>query len=350
MFYLKKLAIYIAMFSFLGSILPGCSKANNESIDSLSTMVTVDTTRENEKDETDEIIPSSSNENETNSESSRLESWLGQYTFSEFIPPDQNMYYSISINQENGKYYAQINIDGFQTMQRLKAKVLGDENDIQLIFEDYLPDNVLEPYDKGDILLSLKKENEGLYTFWNKIEPMLDSNKQSDQGFFLDDLDNASESSNYEELLTEYMLGELVGIWHASPIVGAGYSERFFFYDDGTFKFCYSQYDEEKRILDMSGNWTVKGERLILSVLEETVLVGGELAEPSPSATSQYSIVNATVEKRHYDEPKTIEYTFGKLEEDKEGTDGLIYGIKLLINGQYYWRISLDPYNEGYNE
>lgn len=350
MSYLKKLVIYVAMLSFLGSILSGCSKANNQSQDSLSTMVTVDAIRENDKDKTDKAILGSTNENEVNSGDSKLESWLGEYTFSEFVPPDQNMYYSIVINQDNGQYYAQINIDGFQAMQRLKAQVLGDENYIQLIFEEYLPDNLFEPYDKGDILLSLKKENGKMYTVWNKIEPMLDSNKQSGQICFLNDLDTDSENSDYEELLTEYMLGELIGIWHASPSVGAGYSERFFFYDDGTFKFCYSQYDEEKRILDMTGNWTVKGERLILSVLEETVLVGGELAEPSPSATSQYSIINATVEKKHYDNPKTIEYTLGKLEEDKEGTDGPIYGIKLLINGQCYWRISLDPYDVSYSE
>ena len=358
MYTVKRLAIYLAMIVLLCSIFLGCSKVASRSQDSLSTGISLDSIDQNQKDQEEEVADSHASGNESLPNPSKLESWVGEYSFSESSPPDQNIEYFISINQDNNQYYAQINIDGFQTMQRLKARVLGDENYIQLIFEKYLPDNLFELYDKGDLLLRLKRENEEIYTFWEKMNPMLDSNRQSGQICFLSNTDNNlgnnsdnnSDNSNHEDLLTEYMQGELIGIWHASPSVGAGYSERFFFYEDGTFRFCYSQYDEEKRILDMAGSWTVKGKQLILSITQETVLVGGELAEPSPSSTSKYSIVNATKEKRVYDSPKTIEYTLGKLEEDKEDTDGLIYRIKLLINGQYYWRISLDPYSENYSE
>ena len=84
--------------------------------------------------------------------SPKLESWIGDYTFSEFAPPNQNMFYRISIYKENGNYFAKITIDGFQTIERLQAKVSGDDNSIKIFFSKYLPNNRFESYVEGDIL------------------------------------------------------------------------------------------------------------------------------------------------------------------------------------------------------
>ncbi|MFW6016143.1 MAG: DUF5991 domain-containing protein [bacterium] len=120
----------------------------------------------------------------TDEETDALESWVGEYEFSEFAPPDQNKFYEISLYKENSNYYADISIDGFQTIIRLQTKVIGDENSINLVFEKYLPDNLFESYNKGDILLSFEKENSEIYTSWGEIKPMLESNEKSGQVYF----------------------------------------------------------------------------------------------------------------------------------------------------------------------
>jgi len=72
-------------------------------------------------------------------ESSYLESWIGDYKFSESVPSLNGvtniaLFYGISICKENESYFARINVDGYQTLKRLKAKIEGDENSIRLIF------------------------------------------------------------------------------------------------------------------------------------------------------------------------------------------------------------------------
>lgn len=105
--------------------------------------------------------------------SSDLKSWISNYSYYEYYPPDENMIYSLSIYQEGVNYYADILIDGFQTNHHIKAKVTGDDYLISIVFDKYLPKNDYEPYKKGDILLNLKKDKSKLITIWEEIQPML---------------------------------------------------------------------------------------------------------------------------------------------------------------------------------
>ncbi|MDP4095063.1 MAG: DUF5991 domain-containing protein, partial [Bacillota bacterium] len=92
--------------------------------------------------------------------------------------------------------YAQISIDGFQTLKRLQAKAYGDENRIKFTFDKYLQDNVQEPYKKGDTLLSLEKTNSAILTTWGKIQPMLESNAKSHKTCFSKEQLNKSSETN----------------------------------------------------------------------------------------------------------------------------------------------------------
>lgn len=134
--------------------------------------------------ENNEVINSLNDMLKSIATSQSLDSWIGDYSFSEFVPPDQNMFYSISIFKENDRYFAEINIDGFQTMERLKAEVEGGENSVKFIFSEYLPDNMLEPYKVGDILLRFEREKLGINTFWGKISPIDEKNSQSGKVYF----------------------------------------------------------------------------------------------------------------------------------------------------------------------
>lgn len=152
-------------------------------------------------------------------------------------------------------------------------------------------------------------------------------------------LTGTSEKS--DELISQ----QLIGIWHAAPSVGSGYDNLFFFYKNNRFKLCYSQYDEAKRVIDISGKWTVDGNKLKLSVDEKTVVIGGELVESSPSSASEYSLINGTIEKQILDPPEIIEYEISQIEKDTESP----YENKVMINGTYYWRICDDPDDEYFN-
>jgi len=124
---------------------------------------------------------------DTKEVSSKLESWVGDYGFYEYAPPNQNMVYRISIYNANSSYYAKIEIDGFQTLKRLQANVIGNDHSIKLVFDEYLPgdQHYRLLYNKGDILLSFEKTSSNMYTYWWGITPMLKANGESGQVYFI---------------------------------------------------------------------------------------------------------------------------------------------------------------------
>jgi len=119
-------------------------------------------------------------------DASPLSTWLGEYSFSEYAPPDQNMFYSLTIYREGNNFFGELSIDGFQTMDRLLATVFGDENTIEIKFLQYLPDNIYEPYEEGDVLFTLQKHESKLFTTWGKIKPLLFSNQKTGEYFQID--------------------------------------------------------------------------------------------------------------------------------------------------------------------
>ncbi len=118
--------------------------------------------------------------------SSALETWIEKYSFSEYAPPNQNRGYFITIYSENNNFFAKINIDGFQTMDRLLTKVSGNANSIKLEFVKYLPDNMSESYNEGDILIRFEKRDSKLITNWGKIQPLLLKNNRVGEYFKID--------------------------------------------------------------------------------------------------------------------------------------------------------------------
>lgn len=87
---------------------------------------------------------------------------------------------------------------------------------------------------------------------------------------------------------------DIVGLWHNTPHLYAGYGERYIFYGDMTFIFEKSQTDGENRKLGYSGTWSIKDNKLIVSINKERTLVGGHL-EKSPSTISGNEIVGGEI-------------------------------------------------------
>ncbi|MDL2302457.1 DUF5991 domain-containing protein [Lachnospiraceae bacterium OttesenSCG-928-D06] len=117
----------------------------------------------------------------------RSDFWVGNYTFYEFAPPNQNMRYLITIEDEDD-LFAYVKIDGFQTIMRMKAKVLINDDEIMLEFYEHYFDeegntSIWEVYSKGDILLTLKVQDDILFTEWGKIQPLMTANEKPGQYF-----------------------------------------------------------------------------------------------------------------------------------------------------------------------
>jgi hypothetical protein len=107
--------------------------------------------------------------------SATLDLWQGQYCFDEFFPPHYGRICNLEIQNEKNGYFAIISMDGWQTLTRLKASVQGSQDRIDIIFQEYLPENLFEPYEEGDVLFSLYWDEGVLYTEWEEMQP-IDSN------------------------------------------------------------------------------------------------------------------------------------------------------------------------------
>lgn len=111
-----------------------------------------------------------------------LDSWVGDYIFTEHInSKDYTKFYEVFISKENNNYNAIIKThdEGEGVYSYVKAKVKGDTNHLDFIFDDYLPDetNTNKPYNLDDNLLSFTKTDRGVRTHWGKIVPNNDIDK-----------------------------------------------------------------------------------------------------------------------------------------------------------------------------
>ncbi|MCI6813614.1 MAG: DUF5991 domain-containing protein [Lachnospiraceae bacterium] len=119
-----------------------------------------------------------------------VEEWIGEYTFQESLTdPLMLMDYKIDIYKtDEGKYHANIIINGQQTAAAILANVSGDKDKIELTFLEYLPDHISGGYAdgiQGDSLLKFWKDKEKMYTDWGKIQPMLEENDESGKEYFI---------------------------------------------------------------------------------------------------------------------------------------------------------------------
>lgn len=155
----------------------------------LITMVSICTscTNNSHKELVDNNLVVGSTKNEISKDMAKndnqsLDIWLGDYIFTEYINSDDyTKFYEVFISKENNDYYAKIKTidEGSGVYSYLKAKISGDINYIDFIFNDYLPDedNTNKPYKLGDNLLGFTKTGTGISTHWGKIVPNNDINK-----------------------------------------------------------------------------------------------------------------------------------------------------------------------------
>jgi hypothetical protein len=103
--------------------------------------------------------------------------WSGHWHFDESWPAGEGVHnfvsYDMNIRPHGNEYTVDIDIDGFQTMQRIRAegKVIGQN--LRIVFQSVRPDHHGVEYQPGDVLLELTEVKGKVLTTWRKIEPSL---------------------------------------------------------------------------------------------------------------------------------------------------------------------------------
>ncbi|MDR2889856.1 MAG: DUF5991 domain-containing protein [Lachnospiraceae bacterium] len=114
-----------------------------------------------------------------NKDQSALNDWNGSYRYTEILPagssdnPNERygiIDYNITIYSEDNCYIANIENEGYQTKTNVQAKVIEDENRIDLLFDKYLSGHIWGKYSENELLLSLIREENELYTIWEAIQ------------------------------------------------------------------------------------------------------------------------------------------------------------------------------------
>jgi hypothetical protein len=193
---MRKMLNVFAIVLVLAICLSGCAKTESQNADStpLQSASPSEVTATGVVAETPPVSTAAAVE-----ASESLEQWIGAYWFSETNADNHELRYEISIYKKDDAYLAHFYIFGFRTMNEFQASVYGKEASADLVFEEYVNDNYSEPFKKGDLLLTLKKDNGKLLTDWSKIQPMLQENESDEEHFQkADSEESGTDISNKE--------------------------------------------------------------------------------------------------------------------------------------------------------
>ncbi len=114
------------------------------------------------------------------------DNWLGNYKFEE--QPVSNldgtlylvMIWDLNIFKAENNYYAQIEINGEQTMMTLKAKVKCSKENAVFYFDKGISGFGYDYLKKGDNLFEIKMVKGQMITHWNILEPRLAEKYKND--------------------------------------------------------------------------------------------------------------------------------------------------------------------------
>ena len=123
-------------------------------------------------------------------------------------------------------------------------------------------------------------------------------------------------------------------LWHASPVLGSGWNERFALYNDGTFIWAVNQMDGASRLRYILGFWDVQDNMLVLSAQVFIVWEGGEVVSNSDGHLGSYS--SAEVIENPYIFAFTVNQLFA-LPLGAPKADGQRGLDTVTIGQQQYW-------------
>ncbi len=85
----------------------------------------------------------------------------------------------MNVTPDGNQYTLDIDIDGYQTMERIRAVGKVEGQSLRIFFQSIRQDHIeRKKYLRGDVLLELSKVNGRVLTKWRSIEPELEQNKK----------------------------------------------------------------------------------------------------------------------------------------------------------------------------
>ena len=115
--------------------------------------------------------------------------WTGSYAFTENGGRNAGgaailVTHQIDVFEGGEGLAVSITSQGYQTSAELNcsAKVVGAK--LQIYFESYGENNMFEPYNQGDLLLTLERKGKTLLTHWGKLSASMDANQRSGKPYF----------------------------------------------------------------------------------------------------------------------------------------------------------------------
>ncbi len=107
------------------------------------------------------------------------ESWSGNYEWIEVVGthgPGLGVVveYEIKVESENGGFKAVLHAEGYQTDETILCNVVTKGTSLDLLFSGYPNGKILnkygvKEYEKGQRLLTLKKSNRKILTYWGAL-------------------------------------------------------------------------------------------------------------------------------------------------------------------------------------
>lgn len=119
--------------------------------------------------------------------------WIGTYTFNEDGGKNAGgtaifITHEMDISEGDKNLVVMLRSNGYQTSRDLVCSAKVEGGKLNIYFESYGEDNMFEPYEPGDLLLSLEnKTTKGkteLLTFWGKFTPMIPKNEKTGKPYF----------------------------------------------------------------------------------------------------------------------------------------------------------------------
>lgn len=120
-------------------------------------------------------------------------SWTGNYVFTEDGGKNAGgtaifITHEMDITEGENGLVVMLRSNGYQTSRDLVCSAKAEGGKLNVYFESYGEDNMFEPYETGDLLLSLeKKTTKGkteLLTWWGKFTPIIPKNEKTGKTYF----------------------------------------------------------------------------------------------------------------------------------------------------------------------
>jgi hypothetical protein len=113
--------------------------------------------------------------------------WVGDYAYHEDPVPtatgiNKIMEWELSVSQQNDTCWGTLEITGLTTYIKLLTTLSGDSSKVDVIYNKYLDGST--EFNPGDVLFSLSKDSSKIITTWNRLQPQLADNPDTQGACF----------------------------------------------------------------------------------------------------------------------------------------------------------------------